>query len=127
MSCATDRIARSSTHGGAAAILPPNYPSPTLDATLVATLFRVADKNHDGWLSADEASQSAAEFVSKGDSAGKGSIDAASLRTLIDAELSQSPALQWRRRLAASLTLRPVGAHGSRASRTACTGINRAT
>jgi hypothetical protein len=83
------RLRRLPPHGAAAAILPWARPSASPEATLVETLFEVADKNHDGLLSADEASIGAAEFVHKADTGGKGSIDSDSLRTLLHGTLSQ--------------------------------------
>jgi hypothetical protein len=74
-------------------VAPARYPwhpsSPAPDLVLLDTIFRAADKNHDGLISAEEASQSAAEVVRNSDSSGRGSVDSASLRALLQATLAQ--------------------------------------
>jgi len=68
---------------------PPGHPPLWPDPVWVETLFRVADKNQDGLVSADEASVAAADFVRKADLRGRGAVDGVSLGILMHAVLSE--------------------------------------
>jgi hypothetical protein len=52
---------------------------------LIESMFRNADKNHDGLLSSEEASVAAAEFLRNADAAGKGLVDPLTLENAITA------------------------------------------
>ena len=60
------------------------------EAALIEAIFETADKNGDGMLSSEEASQGAERFVQGADASGTGLVDPQSLRrAILDAELDR--------------------------------------
>jgi hypothetical protein len=81
------RTGRQTTNRMAQALALRSHHRRAPEAALAETLFQAADQNHDGRLSGEEASRAAFDVVRQADTDGKGSIDAQSFGSALEAAL----------------------------------------